>query len=361
MKTKQLRWLLLVAVATGAGCGKPPAETGPGGDFAVRAVVALVKQESLEETLALVGNLAAKESIDIRSEIEAKITHIGFIEGQPVEIGQVLFRIDDAKLQAQVAEAKARFELANNDYERGKTLLAKKTISQQQFDQFRSTLDANRASLRLANERMDEAVILAPFVGEMGERVVSLGQFVDVGQLLSSLVQVDPLEVEFNVPERYLGQLGVGQTIAIRTVAYEGNFAGRVFFVSPQLDERSRTVLVKAYVDNVDGRLKPGMFANLDLVFRARDDAIVIPEQAISYQGDQASVVVMNTESRAEFRPVAVGLRLSGVAEILSGLEVGEYIVVEGFQKMGPGSQILISPRSERYGVAVPDAAKQPG
>ncbi len=360
MKSKYLRWLFITALAT-AGCGKPPAQEGPGGEFPVQAVVALVKHEPLEETLALVGNLAAKEFINIRSEIEAKIAYIGFTEGASVEAGQVLFRIDDAKLQAQVAEAKARFELAKNDFERGKSLLAKKTISQQQFDQFRSTLDANRASLRLANERMDDAVIVAPFVGQMGERVVSLGQFVDVGQLLSSLVQIHPLDVEFNVPERYLGQLDVDQNIAIRTVAYDDDFVGKVFFVSPQLDERSRTVLVKAYVDNSDRRLKPGMFANLDLVFRARDKAIVIPEQAIAYQGDQASVVVMNPDARAEFRPVEVGLRLSGFAEILTGLEVGERIVVEGSQKMGPGSQILISPRSQRYGIAVPDAADQPG
>ena len=347
---------LAALLVTLAGCGKPPSEQPPQGEYPVRAVIALAKVAPLEETLFLVGNLAAKESIDIRSEVEAKIVEIGFQEGDPITKGQLLFQLDNDKLQAQVAEAKARSELARHDFNRGEDLLQRKTISQQQFDQFRSNLDATRASLRLARERMSDAVITAPFAGQIGEREVSLGQFVDVGELLSSLVQTNPLDVEFNVPEKYLRQIAVRQRIDIQSVAYPGEtFFGDVSFISPKLNEQSRTVLVKALVDNSDGRLKPGMFARLELAFRARDDALLIPEQAISYQADDAMVVVMGEENRAEFRPVSVGLRLSGVAEILSGLSPGERVVVEGFQKMGPGTLISISPKSERYGVVAPN------
>jgi membrane fusion protein (multidrug efflux system) len=191
----------------------------------------------------------------------------------------------------------------------------------------------------------------------MAERMISLGQFVNVGELLSTLVQTNPLEVEFNVPERYLGQLNMGQEIKTTSVAYPNeDFIGKVVFISPRLDEQDRTVLMKASIDNTDGRLKPGMFARLALVFEVRENALVVPEQAISYQGDQAMIIVMDGNGQAEFRDVIVGIRISGRAEILSGLEEGEIIVIEGIQKLGPGTPIEISEKSSRYGVERPGA-----
>lgn len=344
---------MLISVLIGTSCSEPTSQQNNNGPFPVNAVIARAERGPIQESLFLVGNLASKETIEIRSEIEAKITFIGFEEGADVEAGQVLFRLDDHKLEAQVAESKARYEMAKNDDERGKSLLAKKTISVQQYDQFRFERDAARASLNLNKVRMADAVIKAPFAGRMDERKVSLGQFVNIGEQLSALIQTNPLEVQFNVPERYLGQLHVGQQIIITSVAYKGeDFGGEVFFISPQLDEMNRTVLMKANIDNSDGRLKPGMFANLELVFRVIDEAIIIPEQAITYQGDQASVVVMNDEDKVEYRQISVGMRISGLAEIQQGLDAGERIVVEGFQKMAPGTDIIISAKSEKYGVS---------
>jgi len=340
-----------------AACGKPTTQGQGNGAFPITAIVAEVSSKSVDETIFLIGNLLAKESVDIRSEIEAKVSFIGFEEGAQVAEGQVLFRLDDGKLQAQVDEAQARYELAKLDNERGIALLEKKTISKQQYDQFRSSLDATQASLRLVRERMNDAIITAPFSGKMSTREVSLGQFVNVGQALSSLIQTNPLEVEFNVPERYLSKLNIGQSIKVVSVAYPAEvFLGTVIFISPLLDERNRSVLMKANINNEDGRLKPGMFTSLDLVFQSKDNAIVIPEQAISYQGDQTIVVVMDLEDKAEFRPVEVGLRLPGEAEIISGLVEGERVVTEGHQKMSPGSKILISADSD-IGVRQTNAA----
>ena len=350
---KTIRPLVFIAVLIVAACSEPPSQQNSGGAFPVNAVIARAERGPIQESLFLVGNLASKESIEIRSEIEAKISFIGFEEGAVVEKGQVLFRLDDHKLEAQVAEAKARYDMAKNDDERGKSLLAKKTISVQQYDQFRFEKDAAMASLHLSKVRMTDAIITAPFAGRMDERKVSLGQFVNIAEALSALIQTNPLEVQFNVPERYLRQLQMGQQIIITSVAYQGeNFKGEVFFISPQLDELNRTILMKANIDNSDGRLKPGMFANLELVFRVIADAIIIPEQAITYQVDQASVVVMNAENKAEYRHISVGIRISGLAEIQQGLEAGERIVVEGFQKMAPGTAIMISSKSEKYGVS---------
>jgi membrane fusion protein (multidrug efflux system) len=354
--------LALILAIVLCACGQPPSQTAGGGDWPVQAVVAPAREQPLNETLALVADLQAKESIEIRSELDARVTEINFAEGDAVEAGAVLARLDAGKLSAEVAEARARYELARQDYERGKTLVARKTISQQQFDQYRAALEAARAGLRLTGERRDDAVIVAPFRGLTGERHVSPGQYVDRGQLLSTLVQIDPLEVAFNVPERYVAQLAVGQKIEVKTAAFpEQSFRGDVYFIAPALDPRSRTVLVKAYVGNADGRLKPGMYASLELTFRVRPAALVIPENAVTYRGDATSVVVMNAEDRAEFRPVKLGARLSGVVEILDGVKPGERVIVEGHQKLAPGTRILVSPDSERYGIASKPAGADAG
>ena len=163
---------------------------------------------------------------------------------------------------------------------------------------------------------------------------------------------MDPLEVEFNVPERYIGQLKMDQRIEISVEAWpDGLFSGSVVFISPKVDRTSRTVLVKARIANPDLQLKPGMFGKIELIFKARDAALVIPEAAISYANDDASVVVRNAEGVAEFRPVQVGIRLAGKAEIVDGLTAGEQVVVEGFQKLGPGTPISIAAESSRYGI----------
>lgn len=323
--------------------------------MAVQAVVGVAVRQPLEEKLSLVGNFGPKEGVELRSEIEARITVLNFKEGEFVPAGQVLARLDAGKLEAEVEEARANAAMAAQDFERGQALVARKTISTQQFDQYRSVLDTTKASLRLAEERLADAILVAPFAGVIGERLVSPGQYLDRGQKLTTIFMIDPVTVSFNVPERYVGQLLVGQDIAITTAAWpDERFAGEVYFLSPTLDAQSRTLLVKAYVANADRRLRPGMFANLEFVFRVSDDAIVVPESALSFRTDQATLIVMNAEGRAEPRSVKVGMRLAGQAEIIEGLSGGEKIVVEGSQKMGPGTRIVIAPESTRYGVSPP-------
>jgi len=336
-----------------AACGKPPAAGGPpGGDFPTPAVVAPVLRQPLEERLTLVANLRARDTVQIVAEIDAQIVAIGFADGAAVRQGDLLFRLDPAKFQAQLAEAEARVVLARSNLDRARSLADNQTISRQEFDQADSTFRAAQAAADLAREQLADAEIRAPFHGRMSAREASLGQFVARGRLLATLVSNGNLEMEFNVPERHLSKLALGQHVTISTVAYpDESFTGAITYLAPALDPASRTLAVRAELANADGRLRPGLFGRLDLTFRARDDALVIPESALSFRGDAVSVVVRNAEGRAEFRPVQPGLRLGGVAEILSGLAEGEQVVVEGFQKLGPGSLIMISEKSRRYGL----------
>lgn len=345
-------FLVFTSVLLVAGCDRPSGGGGGQGDFSVSGVIAPVEERTLEEKIFLVGSLEAIEAIELVSEVDARVKEIHFVEGAPVGEGDLLIQLDARKLAAAVAEMQARYNLAKANLERSRTLLNRETISIQDFEQSEAEFDSATALLDLANELLDDASIRAPFDGVMTERLISLGQFMSRGQTLASLVAVDPLEVQFNVPERYISQLRMGQLIEFGVEAYPGEyFSGEVVFLSPRVDRESRTVLVKAEIPNRDQRLKPGMFGRIELVFKAREKALVIPEAAISYANDDASVVVMDSEDKAQFRQVQVGFRLAGQVEIVSGLQAGERVVVEGYQKMRPGSSIRISADSRRYGI----------
>ncbi|HKI71053.1 MAG TPA: efflux RND transporter periplasmic adaptor subunit, partial [Verrucomicrobiae bacterium] len=173
------------------------------------------------------------------------------------------------------------------------------------------------------------------------------GQVMARDTVLSWLVDLDPIKVELNVPERFLSQVQVGQTLDLKVAAYPTNrFQGKVYFVAPSVDANTRTTLVKAEIPNPNRQLKPGMFANLDLTVNVRENSIVIPEVALSQllDGNRAIVFAVDTNSTVQLRPVKLGLRLAGQVEIVGGLEAGEKVVVEGVQKIGPGAKVKLAP-----------------
>jgi membrane fusion protein (multidrug efflux system) len=327
-----------------AGCQK---KAGPG-QMAfppTQVVVVEAKQQSVSEMLSLVGTVAADEQVEIKAETEGVVEEINFEEGKPVTKGQLLIRLDESKLASAVAEAEANFKLSQANYERSKQLFQDKLISQQEFDQAASTFEVNRASLELKKRLLKDARIFAPFAGVMGGRSVSPGQVIARNNTLSWLVVLDPVKVEVNVPERFLSQLQLGQTLEIKVAAWpERKFKGEVYFIAPFVEPATRTALVKARVANADHVLKPGMFANLDLTLQLREQAIVIPEVAVMLNGDNALVFIVNEKQEAQIRPVKLGVRLAGRVEVLAGLSSGERVIVEGIQKVRPGAPVKAAP-----------------
>jgi len=352
---------LLAAGVFLAGCGRPPSNGGQHGEFSVNAIVAPAVEETVLYTIQLVGSLKARDSLDIVSEINAAVSEILFSDGQLVEQDQVLVKLDDAKIKARWAEAKARFGLAQTNFKRSRELFDSQTVSRQEFEQAEAEFNVAEAVYNLLNREVSDTVIKAPFAGVVSDRRISHGQYLTAGVPITRLVRIDPLEAEFRVPERHLSRVKKGQQIVLRSVAHPDlEITGDIFFIDPSINEGTRTVLVKALIPNPDYILKPGLFGALDVVLEEKAGAIVIPESSVRYAGDQASVVVMNGEGRAEFRNVKVGQRLPGRVEITEGLTAGEHVVVEGYQKMGPGTAIIISPASEKYGVTPPPSETAP-
>ena len=315
--------------------------------MAMQVVAVEARQQPVAEQLSLVGTVQANEMVEIRAETEGIVKEISFQEGQEVKKGQLLIVLDDSKLAAQVAEQEANSKLTQVNFERGRQLLNDKLISQQEFDQLASAFDANRAALSLNRRRLEDTRVAAPFEGVVGARNISPGQLVTPQTVLTWLIDYDPVKVEFNVPERFLTQLSVKQQIQVTVAAFGGRvFNGIVFFVSPFVDPQTRTALVKAEIPNPKGDLKPGMFANLDLTLTIRDNSVVIPEVAISQVADNggAMIWVVDQQETAQLRRIRTGVRLEGQIEVLEGVKPGDKIIVEGFQKIGPGSKVRPAP-----------------
>ncbi len=341
----KFRLLLLAIALLAASCNQNSAPPVPP---PVQVVSVAARQQPVTERISLVGTMMANEYVAIKNEIDGRVELINFDEGQPVVKGRLLIQLDQGKLAAALAQSEANFKLADANLKRNESLLAEKAISQREADQAVASYESSRATVELMKQQLKDTTIFAAFDGVMGARVVSPGQVVTKGTTLTSLVSLDPIKIEFKVPERFLSELRVGQSIAISVAAYPGQtFTGNVYFVDPRVDEQTRTALLKARLSNPDQRLKPGMFSNLELTLRIRDNAIVIPEAALILLNSKASVFVLNQENVAQQRGVEVGLRLAGEAEITSGLAVGDRVVVEGHHKLQPGAKVVLAPAAK--------------
>lgn len=345
-----------------AGCGRPGAggeQGGPPADMQVLSVVAPVTVRPVGDVLDLVGDVQARDEVDLLSEVEARLEEIGFEEGAAVRQGQLLFRFDDARLQAALEQARAAHALAEANWKRSQDLRANGTIPQSEADQAEAAFRSATAALALATEDAADARIVAPFDGAITRRTASVGQFVGRGQRLASLVRMDPLEVVFHVPERYLTRLATGQPVEFGAAAGTAGQQAEIVYLAPRLDAATRTLEVKARIANPAGALRPGTFGRVRMTVNVSPEACVVPVAALKLTAEGSRVVVMNAEGRAEFRPVKPGRRVDGLIEIVEGLTAGERVVVEGHQKIGPGMGIAISPKSAAYGIE-PEPTKEP-
>ena len=326
-------------------CRKPADRANAGGMPATQVVAVEARRQPVSEILSLVGSVTANEIVEIKTEADGMVEELPFQEGQAVKKGDLLVRLDETKWTTAVAEAEANFQLSRANFERTKQLFGDKLVAQSEFDQAAAAFHANEATLDLRKRLLKDTRIYAPFNGVLGARNISPGQVISKNTTLTWLVDLDPVKVEVNVPEHCLSQIATGQSIEFGVAAFPNDrFQGEVFFIAPQLDPATRTALVKARVPNPAHKLKGGMFANLALTLMLRDSAIVVPEPALVSNGDTVTVFVVDEKSAAQVRPVKVGLRLAGRAEVITGLQAGEKVVVEGVQKLFPGAPVKLAP-----------------
>jgi membrane fusion protein (multidrug efflux system) len=237
--------------------------------------------------------------------------------------------------------------------ERAADLHKKGFISQQALDEMQSTYARSAAKLREDEAKLAKSEIRAPFSGVAGLRQVSEGAFVAAGTDIARLEKIDQLKLDFRVPETYFAQLKSGLGVSLAVDAFpQASFPGRIYAIEPAVDEQTRTVLVRARVANPQLRLRPGMFARVQLTLGARENAVWIPEEAIVPRG-QDSYVFRVVDGKAELVPVQTGTRKVGEVEIMKGIAAGDIVVTEGTQRLAPGMQVSIIP-SAKPAAAIP-------
>lgn len=358
------------------GQGKPPGPTaavpgpasggpGAGAPQAVTVEAARVVRAALPQVITAVGSLRSDESVTLRPEVAGRIATIGFAEGQRVQKGALLVRLDTTVNEAEVKQARANMTLAKSKYDRAVDLAKSNFISGQARDEAESNMKVADAALAVAEAKLAKMEIKAPFSGIIGLRQVSVGDYVKEGADLVNLEAVDPLKVDFRVPEIYLRQVRAGQALEIALDAIPGRtYAGRVFAINPLVDAAGRAIVIRAQVSNPDTSLRPGMFARVRLITEERRDALVVPEQALVPFGSEQFVFRV-VDGKAQRARVEIGQRGDGKVEIRQGVGPEDVIVVAGQLKLRDGVPVTLSrPAAQAAGngkAAVPPASATSG
>ncbi len=304
-----------------AGCTKKEAVAVRTSDQVQPVEVTAVTRQDLAETLNLVGSVAANESATIRPEIAGLVRTIHFEEGQAVQKGQLLVKIDDAELRAQFAQSEARFQLAELNLKRAERLGESQSNSVADVDRARSEFASAKSELELIRVRLERSEVRAPFDGVLGARTLSPGDYVTSQSIITSIDDLSRLKIDFQVPERFTGKVKPGTTFKVRSAALPtgAELNGEVYFVAAVVDRATRSSEVKGFVNVTGAGLKPGMFTNIELVLDVRRGILTVPEGAIltTTSGTQlVTIKDVDGQATADFVPVRLGLRAKGVVEI---------------------------------------------
>lgn len=307
---------------------------------AVAVEVTRVGVIQLPETITAVGSLRSDESVTLRPEIAGRITEILFREGAPVTRGETLVRLDPSINVAEARQARANLTLAKAKYERSVDLAGRNFISGQAKDEARNNLEIAASALALAEAKLRKTELKAPFSGIIGLRVVSVGDYVREGADLVNLQAIDPLKVDFRVPENFLKQVQVGQSVEVTLDALPGKtYEGKVFALDPLVDTAGRAIVIRAQVRNQDTAMRPGMFARVTLITSQDRNALVLPEEALVPQGSEQFVYRIENAKAVRVK-VETGQRRDGKVEVLSGLDKGDLVVTAGQIKLRDGTLV---------------------
>ncbi len=333
-------------VPAGASAGAAAAApAGPSGPAPVE--VGRVERTRLADDALAVGALRARQGVVLRPEVSGRISRIGFVDGRPVRRGQLLVQLDDTLPRAQLQQAQAQAGIARTTLARNRELLTEGFVSPNAVDQSAAGLEVAQAQVALAQAQVERMRILAPFDGVAGIRSVNLGDYVKDGADLVGIEDVASMWVDFRVAERYSGRLKPGLAVEVQLDAMPGrSFRAQVEAVDSVLDPNGRSLLVRARLGNAEGVFRSGMFARTRTVFSERDDALVVPEEALVPQGGKQFLVKVvdgpDGSKLSQRIEAKIGMRLPGKAEILEGLAAGDLVVTAGQARLMRGDRLPV-------------------
>ncbi|MFT5759062.1 MAG: membrane fusion protein (multidrug efflux system) [Alteromonadaceae bacterium] len=308
----------------------------------ITVVVTPVQKQIYQDVIEALGTVRANEEITIYPRYAGIVESLYFEDGQVVKKGKILAKFVNKQEQADVRELSANLIEAKSQFSRLNNLRKSNSTSISLLEEQQAKVSAISAQLAAAKAKLAEMNVVAPFDGVLGRREVSAGAFLSTADMLTTLDDVNVVKVDFTVPERDFTTVVQGQTISAKNIAYKNQlFTGVISHVNSRLDNITRAVQVRSEVKNADMRLRPGMLLNIRLE-RSSENIIMIPESAIIPIENKQFVYVINNDE-AERKRITIGRRMPGFAEVLSGLNLGEQLVIEGTIKLSPGAKIKMN------------------
>lgn len=312
------------------------------GGQAVPVEVVILEPITLEDKISSTGTIIPKEEVSVTSEASGKVQSIHFTEGTAVRRGQLLVKLNDSELQAQLDKARHQHKLAREQMGRQGQLLDKEAISQDAYEQTVTQVNSLQADINLINAQIDKTNIYAPFSGIVGLRHVSEGAYIAPNTKIADLIDYRTVYIDFNVPERYAGTIERGTRINFSLQGTDGQNLAEVVAIEPRINPGTRTFKVRAAYDNDGLRIMPGAFAQVEIILKELENSLVVPHQAIIPElGGQKVFVVQN--GKADPRPVTTGIRAEDHVQVLTGLEPSDTVIVSGAMQVRPGTPVNIS------------------
>ena len=308
---------------------------------------AKVVETAWNPTLKAVGTLTAVYGVNVSSQTTGMINKILFNSGQLVKKGQVLIQLDDAVDQRDLQNFEAQLQVAKLKYDRYLKLKGTQALSQEAIDEAQSAYMQAKAQVAKAQALINQKTIRAPFDGKIGIRQVNLGQYIQPGANVASLQSLDPLLVQFSLPEQDLNVVKVGQPIQVKVDSSPGKvYPGVVSAINSEVDQQTRSILIQARVPNPRYALYPGSFANLSVVLPQQQHVLIVPQTAVNYSlyGDSVYVIeASKTNPHVKQQLVKTGDKINNNIVILEGLRAGDLIVTSGQMKLHNGARVVIS------------------
>ncbi len=305
----------------------------------------IIQPQSFDNQLSLTGALEANEQVEIRSEVSGVVQSIHFQEGSQVQKGQLLVKVNDSELRAQLRQAKTKESLAAENERRAKLLLAKEAISQEEYDITLADYKSAQAQSQLINAQLDKTSIRAPFTGKIGLRSISPGTYLTPTLLIAKLVNTGQLKITFSIPEKYAGQIKNNTVLNFKVANSEQVFKAKIYALEPGIEAATRTLQVRAATENANNQLIPGTFANIDLPLDEIKDAVVVPSEAIVPVQNGKKVYVVHGGKATETM-VTTATRTDASILILTGLNPGDTLITSGVMTLKNEAPVQVKLKS---------------
>ncbi len=302
------------------------------------------------DNLSLSGSIEANEQIEIRSEVPGIVESINFDEGSQVSKGQVLFKVNDLELRAQLSQALTAQELASENARRAKLLLEKEAISREEFDIATADFRSAQSQTQLIRAQLAKTTVRAPFAGKVGLRSISKGTYVTPANIVAKLVNTSQVKITFSIPEKYASQMTNGKTVNFTTSGYRDTFSARIYAVEPEVDVATRTLRLRAIAQNPEGKLIPGTFANVELPLDRIENALMVPTEALIPIQNGKKIFVAR-DGNAKEVVVETGARTEREVLITSGLKPGDTVLTTGVMSLRDGAPVnikLVQPQAQK-------------